>query len=131
MRILIVEDYGPLAFLLQSMGHKIGNQVDIVYTLEEALVKLDDLPPCDVILLDLSLLDASPEMAIEAIPKLKEKAKKLVVMTGNPKEQLVFLAMKAGADDYVSKNNPEFSSLIQSYISDLGFYRTLISTRGD
>ncbi len=128
MRILLVEDYEPLAFLLLSICQKIGNQVDAVFTLADAFVKLDEMPPCDVIFLDLTLLDSGPESTIAAIPKLKAKAGKLVVMTGNPKEELVVTAMKLGADDYIINNHPDFAGIVQSYMEDANFHRSWVST---
>ncbi len=131
MRILIIDDYRPLGYILSAMCQKIGNQVDVVFTLAEAMDKLDEIPPCDVIFLDLTLLDSGPNATIEAIKRLRAKAKKLVIMTGNSREDFVVRAMNEGADDYVFKNDTNFTSVVQSYMEDIDFRRPLVSTRGD
>ncbi len=92
IRELLVDEIGRAAFSMQ-----------IAESLEDALATLESGLP-DVVFLDLSLPDS---FGLETLYKLQSRAPALpvIVLTGNEDQQLALSAVKAGAQDYMVKND--------------------------
>ena len=92
IRELLVDDIGRAAFDMQ-----------VAESLEEALTVLGTVTP-DVVFLDLSLPDS---FGLETLYRLQGRAPSLpvIVLTGNEDQQLALSAVKAGAQDYLVKND--------------------------
>lgn len=99
--MLVVEDDRSTAKLIRSVLAEGGDAVDIAYTAAEArpLARVNEY---DVILLDLSLPDAS---GVEILQELRREGRStpVLVLTGRGTEQDTVRLLDAGADDYMVK----------------------------
>ncbi|MGE0333036.1 MAG: response regulator [Ramlibacter sp.] len=106
-RILLVEDNpGDARLIRELLSDEIGRagfHMQVVESLEDALAALGVALP-DVVFLDLSLPDS---FGLETLYRLQSRAPTLpvIVLTGNEDQQLALSAVKAGAQDYLVKND--------------------------
>ena len=107
LRVLLVEDNAEDAFLLERHLRRAGyapkvTRVETAQSMTEALEQLAE--DCDLILADYSLPTFS---APEALRLLKNTFYDIpfIVMSGAVSEETAVAAMRAGAHDYVSKQN--------------------------
>lgn len=106
-RILLVEDNpGDARLIRELLVDEIGRtgfDMQVTESLEDALAALGVALP-DVVFLDLSLPDS---FGLETLYRLQSRAPTLpvIVLTGNEDQQLALSAVKAGAQDYLVKND--------------------------
>jgi PAS domain S-box-containing protein len=105
--ILLVEDNpGDARLIRELLVDEIGRaafDMQVAESLEDALTVLGNVTP-DVVFLDLSLPDS---FGLQTLYRLQAKAPSLpvIVLTGNEDQQLALSAVKAGAQDYLVKND--------------------------
>jgi PAS domain S-box-containing protein len=105
--ILLVEDNpGDARLIRELLADEIGRaafDMQVAESLEDALTVLGAVLP-DVVFLDLSLPDS---FGLETLYRLQGQAPSLpvIVLTGNEDQQLALSAVKAGAQDYLVKND--------------------------
>jgi PAS domain S-box-containing protein len=105
--ILLVEDNpGDARLIRELLTDEIGRaafDMQVAETLEDALMVLGTVTP-GVVFLDLSLPDS---FGLETLYRLQGQAPSLpvIVLTGNEDQQLALSAVKAGAQDYLVKND--------------------------
>jgi signal transduction histidine kinase/two-component SAPR family response regulator len=108
MRVLHVEDNSADADLVRRFLARQAPDImlDPASSLGEGWVRLNDNGPYDAALLDLKLPDGS---GLELLAKLREARLPLavVILTGAGDQEAALAALKAGADDYVSKDKIE------------------------
>lgn len=102
IRILLVEDNRGDARLFEELVSEIPGRpfvVEIAGTLADARTRA---PACDIVFLDLSLPDAH---GIETVMVMAAAARTvpIVVLTGSDDSQIWEAAMRAGAQDYLTK----------------------------
>ncbi len=101
MQILVVEDHtesrGVLANLLIHCGHEVA----VAGTLEEAAAQLETAP-VDVLLCDLGLPDGDA-FGLAADAKARQRAKKMVALTGRESDGDRERGRQAGFDHYLTK----------------------------
>ena len=115
LRILLIEDNPGDADLIREY---LSTSVNIVFQLE-CQTRMSDALKClsentyDLIILDLGLPDCS---GISSVEKLKQTDKNVpfIVLTGNNDEQIGIAAVKAGAQDYLIKNELTSRHLISA-----------------
>lgn len=103
IRVLVVEDNRADARLLTELFSEVAErpfELRTAQTLEEALPLARE---SDVVLLDLSLPDAQGIATLERMLGAS-RATPIVVLTGNGDERVATEAVKAGAQDYLLKN---------------------------
>ncbi len=113
--ILIIEDYEAEAFLLASLIERVGRQVEIAHTMADAWRRLRSRFRYDVVFFDLTLTDALPVHAIEALKEMSSLAK-IVIVTGNDDETLKQRALEAGAHDYILKHDPNYAERVVNVV---------------
>ena len=108
MKILYVEDNPNDADLAQRWLRKHAPQfaIEVVATQSDAVARLSgpDAPPFDLVLTDLRLPDGG---GLSLLTYIRECGLPIavVVITGTGDEKTAVTALKAGADDYVSKRD--------------------------
>ena len=112
LRVLHVEDNPVDADLTrrQLARQDLDIVLEQVVNLGEARARLDDPGRYDVLLADLKLPDGS---GLELLAEIRERGLPLavVVLTGSGDEEAAITALKAGADDYLSKRNEAYERL--------------------
>jgi two-component system copper resistance phosphate regulon response regulator CusR len=101
-RILFVEEDTSLASFLSSELRSQGFDVDHLTDAEEALGRLEDKNPYDLLILELNLSKLDGITLIKRIRPILPKLPVLVVTARNRVEDKV-LALQTGADDCVTK----------------------------
>jgi PAS domain S-box-containing protein len=105
--ILLVEDNpGDARLIRELLSDEIGRtafDMQVAESLQDALAVLTEVTP-HVVFLDLSLPDS---FGLETLYRLQGQAPSLpvIVLTGNEDQQLALSAVKAGAQDYLVKND--------------------------
>lgn len=103
-RALVVEDDEHIAYLLEFMLRRAGYDVLLAENGRDAQTVIEDVPPVDVILLDLMLPYVS---GYQLIGEIRENHRwqhvPIVVLSGKVLEQDVVRALDLGATDYVTK----------------------------
>lgn len=99
--ILIIEDHQVLAKNIMTYLKRRGYDAMIAPTGELGLSQLASFEP-DVILLDYHLPEANGLQILTEIRK-RRPGVKIVILTGHGNVEIAVQAMKAGADDYLSK----------------------------
>ena len=116
IHILLVEDSPADARLVCELLGEAGDvetSLAHVSTLHDAEVRLRDGAPPDVVLLDLSLPDsAAPDTVARVVAAAPEVP--IVVMTAAPDEKLSLEALRAGAQDYLSKDAATGETLVRA-----------------
>ncbi|MGQ9524007.1 MAG: response regulator [Armatimonadota bacterium] len=103
MQVFIVEDH---ALVREAMAEWLSNQPDIqvvgtAATAEEAVAKLAEVSP-DVVLLDVHLPGVSGIQCIPDLVQVRPQAK-VVLLTGDTDEAVLFDAITAGASGFILK----------------------------
>lgn len=104
-KILVIEDESDLRFVIVKSLRKAGHDVAEAGTLAAAQEYLSQNVP-DLVLTDLALSPDGRE-GLEVIKSLREGAETfdgvIVAMTGNATIETAVMAMRLGADDYLTK----------------------------
>jgi DNA-binding response OmpR family regulator len=96
LRVLVVEDDGPIADAVLYCLRRDGMQADLAGTLAAARRAAGS---ADVVILDLGLPDGS---GFTLIPELRRRAR-VIVLTSRDEDVECVAALEAGADDFVTK----------------------------
>lgn len=103
-RALIVEDDEHIAYMLEFMLRRAGYDVLLAENGRDAQAVIENVPPVDVILLDLMLPYVS---GYQLIGEIRENHRwqhvPIVVLSGKVLEQDVVRALDLGATDYITK----------------------------
>jgi DNA-binding NtrC family response regulator len=101
-RILVVEDEKAIQLALSGLLRRVGYEVEVAGTGEDALARLRDTA-FDLVITDLAL--GRGVSGMDVLREAKElRAETLVVMiTAHGSESIAVEAMKAGAEDYIPK----------------------------
>ncbi|MBM62351.1 MAG: DNA-binding response regulator [Acidobacteria bacterium] len=104
MRVLVVEDDGDIATVIQTAFRREGvGQIDVVGTGSAALQAVDADPP-DVMILDLNLPDIDGFSLCRRLRARKRGTEMpIIVVTARTSETDRVRAFELGADDYVTK----------------------------
>jgi two-component system phosphate regulon response regulator PhoB len=99
-RVLVVEDDGAVARVLQELLRRDGLEVEAVRTGAQAGPAVRDFRP-DVVILDLGLPDVN---GFDLLRELRRTSQvPVIVLSGRADESDRVLALELGADDYVVK----------------------------
>ncbi|MEZ5071005.1 MAG: response regulator [Bacteroidales bacterium] len=105
MKLLIVEDNRTDADLIQweLSSLETPHEVWTAESLQDAMKRLQQEPPIDMVLLDLHLPDGN---GLELLSHVRQRRMPVVVVvfTGSGDEETVVSTLQAGANDYVIKN---------------------------
>ena len=105
MRLLYVEDNPLDADLVRRVleGAFDAVEVDVAPTLEAARERLAGAPPYELVLTDLNLPDGN---GLDLVREIRERRLPSVVvaLTSQGDESIVLAALRAGADDYLGKD---------------------------
>jgi len=129
MKILIIEDEGSLARTLANFLEDLGHQVVRAGTAMEGLSKALADPP-QLVLLDLNLPDKT---GLEVLPRLKKEDPNCIVvmMTASAEVKHAVEAMRAGAEDYLTKplDLDELQLLVERVAEKLGLKREVAALK--
>lgn len=101
LRVLVVEDSGPVGALVRRSLESQGFLVEVVTDLRSARGALGRVPPPDVVVLDVELPDGS---GLELLRESSPRAPVPVVVLSSRQEELDrVLGLELGAEDYVIK----------------------------
>ncbi|RME48015.1 MAG: response regulator, partial [Caldilineae bacterium] len=120
MNILYVEDNPLDADLTRNTLHRLapGLHLDVATSLHGALEHLQSAPDrYDLILADVRLPDGDG-LELLAIVRQRGLSLPFVIVTGSGNEELVFRALKAGADDYIVKRG-DYLAHLPHVLSDI------------
>ncbi len=113
MKILIIEDSSPSAYLLASMCESVGREVDIACTMAEGWKRLKSGDKYDVVFLDLGLTDSMPHESLAIVPEMRQYAR-VVIVTGYMNPEYRTLAVLA--DAFFLKDDPDFADKVLAQI---------------
>jgi two-component system catabolic regulation response regulator CreB len=99
LRVLVVEDDGPIADAVLYCLRRDGMQAEVAPTLAAARLATAD---ADVVVLDLGLPDGSGFTLLPEIRKI-EHGPRVIVLTSRDEDVECVAALEAGADDFVTK----------------------------
>jgi DNA-binding NtrC family response regulator len=102
-RVLVVEDERAIQLALSGLLGREGYDVEQARSGEEALARLAEDPPLDLVLTDLALGGAVSGMDVLRASKVARAETPVVMITAHGSEKVAVLAMKEGAEDYVPK----------------------------
>ncbi len=129
MKILYVEDNVFDADLLQRelAGKEVIESLSVATTLAEARERLEEAENFDLILIDFQLPDGS---GLDLMREIRERELKVAVvaLTGQGDESLAVAALKAGADDYLTKDRLHDARVLPTLMAALQRFR-LMQTR--
>lgn len=100
-RILIVEDEALLARNMARYLERLGHETTTTATRADGIARHDDIQP-DVMLVDYNLPDGNGVDLIRHVRKT-DLTTKIVMITAHGNVAIAVEAMKAGADDYLTK----------------------------
>lgn len=112
MKILIIEDEEGAAVALRHFLQPLASRIQVVNTMKEALAALEGADEIDLITVDLGLPDSDVQSTIAQIIEIRAMRPDsfIVVVTGQELPHLAEAVTSAGADGFVTKQSPEFSS---------------------
>lgn len=116
MKILIIEDRTPEAYLLASLCEGPFRVVQMVETLAQAWRHLTNVR-FDVVFLDLTLPGSDPLETLNEVPAIK-KLSRCVIVTGNQNPAFPERAKEVGADAFLLKDDPEFADRVLSQLKE-------------
>jgi len=99
LRVLVVEDDGPIADAVLYCLRREGMQAEVAPTLAAARLATAN---ADVVVLDLGLPDGSGFSLLPEIRKI-EHGPRVIVLTSRDEDVECVAALEAGADDFVTK----------------------------
>ena len=103
-RALVVEDNEHVAYMLEFLLRRAGYDVIAASNGRDAQAAIDNIPPVDVILLDLMLPYVSGYQLISEVRDNPEwQHVPIVVLSGKVLEEDIVRALDLGANDYVTK----------------------------
>lgn len=103
-RILVVEDNDHVAYLLEFLLQRAGYDVVVAANGRDAQKAIEELPPVDLVLLDLMLPYVSGFQLIEEIRDNPTwQAVPIIVLSGKVLEEDIVQALDLGANDFVTK----------------------------
>jgi len=102
-RILVVEDEKAIQLALSGLLGREGYDVEQAHSGEEALARLTEDPPLDLVLTDLALGGRASGMDVLRASRAARPETPVVMITAHGSEKVAVLAMKEGAEDYVPK----------------------------
>ncbi|MBK6282329.1 MAG: response regulator [Draconibacterium sp.] len=118
MKILYLEDNRFDIELTKIEINKVFPEckIDIVKTIDEALLTLKTLPDYDVAILDLNLPDGN---GIDCLSYIRQNNLQIavIILTGSGNEESAIAALKAGADDYLTKQEGYLKKLPNTIIN--------------
>ena len=134
--ILVVEDEALLGRNLVRFLERRGHEATIAITVKQGIQQYDDIRP-DIVLIDYNLPDGTGMSLIEHVRKV-DRQTKLVMITAHGSVAIAVDAMKAGADDYLTKPVAleEVGLLVEHLVSQeqveqsLAYYRRKDEDRG-
>lgn len=100
-RILIVDDETHVAAMLEEAVTHFGYDVRLAPTGHDAIHAVREFQP-DVVLLDLTLPDASGEAVLEHLQQIHPEVP-VIMVTGNIDIELAQRTLEQGAFDYIAK----------------------------
>ena len=112
VKILLIEDD---RFFAQVVQHMIAGQHGLVLDWEENLtlgLQYVKQNPVDIILLDLNLPESNGLETLKVVRNACQQP--IIILTGLDSEEIAYQAIKAGAQDYLLKNNVWKDILIRS-----------------
>lgn len=122
MKVLIVDDSGPIRKLMSQMLRDMGFQTLEAIHGKDAAEKLLANPDIELIMLDWDMPEMTGIEFLEALRTLREKLPKrptvVMVTTNNQMEKIVH-AMTKGANEYIMK--PFTKEILQEKLALLGF----------
>jgi DNA-binding response OmpR family regulator len=102
--VLVAEDDGQIAFLLQFLLEREGYQVMLAHDGHEAMRFIDSMPPPKLAMLDIMMPHAD---GFEVLGYLRAKQEwcdvPVMMLTARSQEKDIVRALDAGASDYVIK----------------------------
>jgi DNA-binding NtrC family response regulator len=102
-RILLVEDERGIQLALSGLLKKEGHQVVVAGNGAEALAKLEDEEPFDLVITDLSLGKGAGGMEVLRASKARRPEAPVLMITAHGSEKIAVEAIKSGAEDYIPK----------------------------
>lgn len=103
-RILVTEDDGSTASLIESLLGRVGYEVSVATEASEALRLVEESPLPDVMLVDWMLPEAT---GIEICRRIRERwdelALPILMVTAKTDAESISAAFAAGANDYITK----------------------------
>jgi len=103
-RLLIVEDDPHMAYLLGYLAEKERFVVETIADGRQAIERIDQGPPADLVLLDVMLPYTD---GFELLERLRANAKwqqvPVIILTSRTREHDAVRALSLGADDYLNK----------------------------
>lgn len=101
-KILLLEDDASLIDALNYSLKKNGFTVEIVRTIEEALLHLPEIETYDLLLLDVTLPDGTGFEVCEQVRK-KSLHIPIIFLTASDEEVNIIRGLDCGGDDYITK----------------------------
>ena len=113
-RILIVEDERAIQLALSGLLRRVGYEVELAGTGEEAM-EMQRESPFDLVITDLALGAGVSGMDVLRETKDSRPETAVVMITAHGSEKIAVEAMKAGAEDYIPKpfDNDEIRLTVQ------------------
>lgn len=104
MRVLIIEDSESCALLLKEWLQPVSRSVVIAPDMQTAIRELSGVSPFDIVTLDLSLPDSTPQQTLSRVMEIRALNPDclLVVITGMAVQSSD--ALQSGADGFVDKS---------------------------
>lgn len=119
MTILIVEDESNMQEIWKYFLRDVPADKVCVKTLQAAREQMGKIPPPELVLLDLRLLDADEDKTLKAIKEFNQMSPSsvILVLTGNTDTRLKQVAEIMGADHFIQKIDVE---------NQLGLYKSIM-----
>ncbi len=114
-RILVVEDERAIQLALSALLGRVGYEVCVAASGDDALARLDEDGAFDLVLTDLALGSGASGLDVLRAAKRRRPETAVVMITAHGSEKIAVEAMKAGAEDYVPKpfDNDEIRLVVQ------------------
>jgi PAS domain S-box-containing protein len=120
-RVLIVDDEEGLRLTFKTFLEKEGAEVVLAADFNEAVARLQDAGPFDLVFLDIILPGGL--RGIDVLPRIRERGMDcpVIIITGQPQVETAAEAVREGAFDYVPKPVKK-ETLLRLYHSALSFH---------
>jgi len=125
LNILLIEDNPSDSRIIEEYLKKSEN---LNYDLESCIklregLNLMEIKKFDVLLLDLSLPDSDRENTLKNLKEISKKTP-IIVLTGFDDSNFALEALKKGAEDYISKNDLNSSTLTRAILYAIERHKT-------
>ena len=123
MKILIVDDSGPIRKIMKKMLLEMGHQVLEAENGQEALLQLETNPDIGLMLTDWNMPVMSGIELLEALRKKEESFPKpvIVMVTTENEESKIARALVTGAHEYIMK--PFSKEILEEKLEILGIQK--------